>query len=138
MNTFLSCTIICFSWHNNLGLLLVGLSAVVEFSLGLSLIQHQILLPSVYLCSVPNLCPTLCDPMDGSPPDSSVHGILQARILKRVAISSSRNLLDPGIKYTSLMAPALANSFTTEAPGKPLPTCKSAQTHLIFYPTVSS
>ena len=27
-------------------------------------------------------CPTLCDPMDRSPPDSSVHGILQARILE--------------------------------------------------------
>ena len=36
------------------------------------------------------LCLTLCDPMDCSPPDSSVHGILQARILKWVAISSSR------------------------------------------------
>ena len=32
------------------------------------------------------LCPTLCDPMDHSPPDSSVHGILQARILEWVAI----------------------------------------------------
>ena len=31
-------------------------------------------------------CPTLCDPMDGSPPDSSVPGILQARILEWVAI----------------------------------------------------
>ena len=30
-------------------------------------------------------CPTLCDPMYCSPPGSSVHGILQARILKRVA-----------------------------------------------------
>ena len=28
------------------------------------------------------LCPTLCDPMDGSLPGSSVHGILQARMLK--------------------------------------------------------
>ena len=27
-------------------------------------------------------CPTLCDPMDCSPPDSAVHGILQARILE--------------------------------------------------------
>ena len=35
-------------------------------------------------------CPTLCDPMDCSPPGSSVHGILQARILERVAISFSR------------------------------------------------
>ena len=31
-------------------------------------------------------CPTLCDPMDCSPPGSSVHGILQARILEWVAI----------------------------------------------------
>ena len=36
------------------------------------------------------LCPTLCDPMDCSLPDSSVHGILQTRILEWVAISSSR------------------------------------------------
>ena len=35
------------------------------------------------------LCPTLCDPIDGSPPGSSVPGILQARILKWVAISFS-------------------------------------------------
>ena len=35
-------------------------------------------------------CPTLCDPMDCSPPSSSVHGILQARILEWVAMPSSR------------------------------------------------
>ena len=34
-------------------------------------------------------CPTLCDPIDGSPPGSSVPGILQARILEWVAISFS-------------------------------------------------
>ena len=34
-------------------------------------------------------CPTLCDPIDSSPPGSSVPGILQARILERVAISFS-------------------------------------------------
>ena len=34
-------------------------------------------------------CPSLCDPMDCSPPGSSVHGILQARILEWVAISPS-------------------------------------------------
>ena len=33
--------------------------------------------------------PTLCDPMDSSPPGSSVHGILQARILEWFAISFS-------------------------------------------------
>ena len=34
-------------------------------------------------------CPTLCDPIDGSPPGSSVPGILQARTLEWVAISFS-------------------------------------------------
>ena len=35
-------------------------------------------------------CLTLCYPMDYSPPGSSIHGILQARILEQVAIPSSR------------------------------------------------
>ena len=34
-------------------------------------------------------CPTLCDPIDGSPPGSTVPGILQARILEWIAISFS-------------------------------------------------
>ena len=48
---------------------------------------------------VAQLCPTLCDPMDCSPPGSSVHRILQARILDWVAISFSRDLPDPGMEY---------------------------------------
>ena len=47
----------------------------------------------VYMCVcvlVIQLCQTLCDPMDCSPPDSSVHGILQVRILEKVAIPFSR------------------------------------------------
>ena len=42
------------------------------------------------LCLVTQSCPTLCNPMDCSPPGSSVHGILQARILVWVAMPSSR------------------------------------------------
>ena len=54
-------------------------------------------------------CPTLCDLMVCSPLGSSANGILQARILEWVAISSSRDLPDPGIKAGS---PALqANSY---------------------------
>ena len=37
------------------------------------------------------LCPTLCDPIDGSPPSSPVPGILQARTLEWVAISFSKH-----------------------------------------------
>ena len=41
------------------------------------------------------LCPTLCNPLDCSPPGYSVHGILQARILEWVAISYSRGSSQP-------------------------------------------
>ena len=47
------------------------------------------------------LCLTLCNPMDCSPPSSSVHGILQARILEWVAIPFSRDLPDPGVEPRS-------------------------------------
>ena len=40
-------------------------------------------------------CLTLCDPLDCSPPGSSVHGILQARILEWAAISFSRGSSQP-------------------------------------------
>ena len=52
-------------------------------------------------------------PMDCGLPGSSVHGILQARILESVAISSSRGSSWPGIEPTSLMPPALAGRFFT-------------------------
>ena len=42
------------------------------------------------LMLVTQSCPTVCDPMDCSLPDSSVHGVFQARILEWVAIPFSR------------------------------------------------
>ena len=58
-------------------------------------------------------CPTLCNPMDCSPPGSSVHGIFQARILESVAISYSSGLPNPGIETAFLMSAALACGFFT-------------------------
>ena len=52
-------------------------------------------------------CLTLCDPLDCSPPGSSVYGILQARLLEWVAMSSSRDLSDPEIEPESSVIPAL-------------------------------
>ena len=43
-------------------------------------------------------CLTLCDPMDSSPPVSSVHGVFQARILGWVAIHPPGDLPDPGME----------------------------------------
>ena len=69
-------------------------------------------------CLVAKSCPNLWDPMDYSPLGSSVHGILQARILEWAAIPFPGELPDPGIRPAS---PALAGGFfTTEPPGKPL------------------
>ena len=47
------------------------------------------------VCLVPQSCPTLCNPMDCSLPGSSVHRILQARILEWVAMPSSRGSSSP-------------------------------------------
>ena len=51
--------------------------------------------PFCYCCSVAKLCPTLWDPMDWRMPGSSVHGILQARILEWVASPFSRGSSRP-------------------------------------------
>ena len=47
------------------------------------------------MCVCTQSCPTVCDPVDCSPPGSSVHGILQARIPLWVAISFSRGSSGP-------------------------------------------
>ena len=56
---------------------------------------------------------TLFDPMDCSPPGSSVYEILQARILERVAMPSFKGSSSSGIKPASLMSPVLAGGFFT-------------------------
>ena len=60
------------------------------------------------------LCPTLCDRIDGSPPGSSVPGILQARILEWVAISFS-NALKWKVKVKSLSRVRLLGTPWTAA-----------------------
>ena len=56
-------------------------------------------------------CPTLCDPMDSSLPGSSVHGILQARILEWAAVSfsrrSSRHRDRTRVSHTALPDPGM-------------------------------
>ena len=50
----------------------------------------------------PQSCPTICDPMDHSLPGSSIHGILQARILKGLPCTPPGDLPDPRIEPMSL------------------------------------
>ena len=62
------------------------------------------------------LCPVLCDPVDSSPPDSSVHGMLQAKILEWVAIPFYGGIfLSQGTKPGLLQV----DSLLSEPPRKP-------------------
>ena len=74
---------------------------------------------------VVQLCPTLCNSMDCSPPSSSVHGISQARILEWVAIPSPGDFPNPGIKPGS---PALwADALLSESPNEQIQTTNQQQ-----------
>ena len=64
-------------------------------------------------------CPTLCDPIDGSPPASSIPGILQARTLEWVAISFSN-----AEREVAQSCPTLSNPMDCSLPG--------SSTHGIF------
>ena len=94
-------------WHNILG-------PDVTFS------QFQKVLKLKML--VTQSCPTLCNPMDHSPPGSSVLGISQARILAWIAISFTRGSCQPrNWTHVSCLA---GGFFTAEPPGKPFLTLR--------------
>ena len=61
------------------------------------------------------LCPTLCDPMDYSPPGSSVFGISQERILEWDAIPFSRGSFRARDQPVSPASPVLAGGFLTSS-----------------------
>ena len=77
------------------------MGASMKFSLSL---RPECLLSGLSCAKSLQLCPTICNPMDCSPPGSSIHGILQARILEWVAVPSSRGSSwprDPTVSYIS-------------------------------------
>ena len=67
-------------------------------------------------CLVTQRCLTLCDPVDCTPPGSPPHGMLQSRILERVAIPFPGDLPNPGIKPGSFALQA--DYLLSEPPGK--------------------
>ena len=78
-----------------------GHGTVDWFQIGKGVRQGYILLPCLLTCYAECVlsdftCVWLCDPMDYSPPGSSLHGYPQARILEWVAVPSSRGSSRPG------------------------------------------
>ena len=96
------------SWLKNIYMLKVP-TFVFPAPLPLKACTHAKLLQS---------CLTLCSPVDCSLPGSSVHGILQARMLEWVAMPSSRGSSWPG-DWTCISCVA-GGFFITELPGKPM------------------
>ena len=82
------------------------------------------------MCSVAQSCLTLCGPMDRSPPGSSAHGILQARILEQGAMPSSRASSRPRdlthVSCVSCIGRQILNH--QHHPGKPIICNKSSHT----------
>ena len=78
-----------------LGNLQGEIHAVIEYPTIVWLISKELRVSTILMPAAATAakllqsCPTLCDPIDGSPPGSSVPGILQARMLEWVAISFS-------------------------------------------------
>ena len=93
----------------------------------ISSLQDVSMLLSHNGCLVAQLCPPLCIPLDCSPPGSSVNGILQARILEKVAMPSSKGDAWPrdqtGVFCVSCTSDIF---FTTEPLGKPCHTDSNA------------
>ena len=82
------------------------------------ILSGETLMLSTKYVLVTQSCPTVCDDMDCSPPASSVHSILQARILEWAAIPFSRGLSQSG---DQTRVPCTAGGFfnvcaTKEAP----------------------
>ena len=67
----------------------------------------------------PQLCPTLCDPMDCSPPGSCVHGVFQARYWSGLPCLPPGDLPHPGMEPASLPTPVWAGGFFTTPAEQP-------------------
>ena len=91
-----------------------------EWQIHITELSTQQLCVCLHLCAKSiQLCPTLCDPVDHSPPGSSVHGILQARILEWVAMPSSVESSQPRGQM-SMSPDWQATSLPLVPPEKPI------------------
>ena len=122
--------------HCNWGIIGSLLSQWTELGKHTHIHTHTHTYIYIHLCKCYITCLTPCDPMDCSPPGSSVHGILQARILEWVAMPSFRGSSDLGIELgsTASVGSFFTNSGTWEAY---IYMCVCVDTHLPVLPCTS-
>ena len=80
------------------------------------------------MCVCGQSCPTLCDPTNCSPPGSSVHRILQARILEWVATSFSKIKTAAAAAKSLQSCPTLCDPIEGSPLGSPVPRILQART----------
>ena len=83
---------------------------------GLLTLSYKVIYQLCVCAQSLEMCPTLCDPIDHSTPDSSIHGILQARILERVAMPSSRGSSQSRDRTHVSYISCIAGGFFTAEP----------------------
>ena len=88
------------------------------------------------LCLFAQPCPTLCNPMDCSPPGSSVHGDSHQEYWSVLPCPPPGDLRNPGIKPRSLTLQA--DSLPSDPPGKPKNTGVGSLSFLQIFPTQES
>ena len=139
--------LLLFLWFSDVGNLISGSSAFSKSSLNIwKFLVHVLFKLAAAAAKSLQLCSTLCNPIDGSPPASPVPGILQARTLEWVAISFS-NAWKWKVKVKSLCcARLLATPWTAafQAPpsmgfsrqeywsGVPSPSPRDGQSHISY------
>ena len=94
--------------------MLEQLRGAQTLELALCLLQTDTWVTSMFVCA--QLCLTPFDPVDCSPPGSSVHGILQARVPGGLPFPTPRELFGPWIELMSLASSALAGRLFTTVP----------------------
>ena len=91
---------------------------------GLQGMLYELIFLSLYMCGAVPSCSVVFNslgPIDCSPRGSSVHGMLQARILEWVSMSSSR--VSSQARDPTQVSCVAGEFFTTELPGKPMCVC---------------
>ena len=92
------------------------------YTQSLKVFSFQLSTSAAAAAKSPDSCPTLCNPMDCSPPNSSVHGIFHARTLEWVAMPSSRGIFPIQVLNPHLLCRLhwQMDSLPIVPPGKPI------------------
>ena len=90
---------------------------VVSLNIPLLISFHSLWTLECVCVLVAQLCPTLCNPIDCTPPGPSVHGILQARTLEWVAISFSKRSYRKKESEVAQLCPTLSDPVDCSLPG---------------------